>query len=235
MDETSEKESSASRDDNRINVEDKNPVGHSGKSALQEVLVIRNWKEYLGESLLIVFSVLLALILTEIINKIHEDRQTSVVLRQLSQELKENKRLETEQLAYHHLVLRNIDSALKHPEFANQFISNGEISLSSIAPMGILLHDLNNVAWELAKQNNIFPKLDLTTYGLLTNIYDQQQRITNSEDKMGVLILSYQSRKVENIRNTLILLRDNFRGWDVDRAPNLLNLYQEAINKLKEY
>jgi len=207
----------------------------TGSEEKPEVVIIRNWKEYLGESLLIVFSVVLALILTEVFNKIHEDRQRTEVLHQLKNELLDNKRLEQEQYQYHLQVLKNIDSALHDPAFAGKFISNGKINLNTIAPLGVLNHDLNNVAWEVAKQNNVFATLDLTTYGLLTDIYDNQQRITNSEEKIGAVLLSWESRKSENLRTTLILVRDNYHAWDVDRAPKLLNLYQQAINRLKEY
>ena len=211
------------------------PLKRKEKKELPEVVTVRNWKEYLGESLLIIFSVVLALILTEIFNKIHDDRQTSEMLHQLKQELIDNKRLETEQYSYHLQVLRNIESALTYPDFAKQFINNGEISLKTIAPLGVISHDLNNVAWEVTRKNDVFAKLGFATYSLLTDIYNNQQRITNSEDKIGALLLSYESRNPENLRNTLILFRDNYHAWDVDRAPRLLKLYQEAIDKLSKY
>lgn len=212
------------------------PISRKQKRALPEVVMVRNWKEYMGESMLIIFSVVLALILTEIFNKIHDERQTSQVLHQLKQELIGNKKNETEQYQYHLQVLKNIDSALHHPEFAKQFINNGEINLTgTLAPYGVISEDLNNVAWELAKQNDAFAKVGLTTYSLLTDIYNNQQRITNSEDKIAALLLSYESRKSENLRATLILFRDNYHAWDVDRAPRLLKMYQQAIDKLSEY
>lgn len=211
------------------------PLPRKPKKELPEVVMVRNWKEYFGESLLIIFSVVLALILTEIFNKIHDDRQTREVLHQLRQELIDNKRLEEEQYNYHLQALRNIDSALNHPDFAKQFINNGEISLKGIAPLGVMSHDLNNIAWEVAKQKDAFAKLGIATYSLLTDIYNHQQRITNSEDKIGALLLSYESRNPENIRTTLILFRDNYHAWDVDRAPRLLKMYQEAIDKLSNY
>jgi hypothetical protein len=211
------------------------PLPRKPKRSLPEVVMVRNWKEYLGESMLIIFSVVLALILTEIFNKIHDNRQTREVLHQLRQELMDNKRLEEEQYNYHLQALRNIDSALNHPDFAKQFINNGEISLKGIVPLGVMSHDLNNVAWEVAKQNDAFAKLGFTTYSLLTDIYNNQQRITNSEDKIGALLLSWESRKPENLRTTLILFRDNYHAWNVDRAPRLLKMYQQAIDKLSEY
>jgi hypothetical protein len=212
------------------------PLPRRPKRALPEVVMVRNWKEYLGESLLIILSVVLALILTEIFNKIRDDRQTREVLHQLRQELIDNKKHETEQYHYHLQVLKNIDSALRHPEFAKRFISNGEINLEgTVAPLGVISNDLNNVAWEVAKQKDVFAKLGFTTYSLLTDIYNNQQRITSSEDKIGALLLSWESRKPENLKTTLILFHDNYIAWDVERAPRLLDMYQQAIEKLSGY
>src|ERR1700730_2132960 len=75
--------------------------GHLGskgkKNKLPEILIVRNWKEYAGESLMIIFSVLLALLLTEIINKIHENQQTHEILGALRQEIIDNKKKEDSQ------------------------------------------------------------------------------------------------------------------------------------------
>jgi len=199
------------------------------------VVIERDWKEYLGECLLIVFSVVLALILTEVINNVNEKKKTAEILHQLKEELIDNKRLEEEQYHYHMQVLKKIDSALNNPAFANKFISNGEINLSMLAPEGVLRHDLNDVAWQVAKQSDILSKIDFETYSIITDCYNNQQRITNSEDKIGQVLLSWESRKPVNLRTTLVLMRDNYHAWDVDRAPGLLKRYQEAIDKLKGY
>ncbi|HSZ33617.1 MAG TPA: hypothetical protein VK772_09900 [Puia sp.] len=200
-----------------------------------EVIVVRNWKEYLGESLLIVFSVALAIILTEVFTKIHEDRQTREILRQLRQELISNNEAEEIQYQYHLRVLHNIDSALEDEKYRKTFIDSGNVHLTIIAPYGVMRKDLNDVAWQVAKENNIVSKLDLKTYSLLTDIYDNQQRIIKSEDEIGKVLLSYESRKPENAKITLILVRDNYHAWAVDRAPDLLEKYKKAINELNDY
>lgn len=209
---------------------------HSQKQR-PEVITVRNWREYLGESLLIIFSVVLALFLTERFTKLHEESQAHEILRELRSELIGNERSEELQYAYHVQVLKNINAALHDSALAKSFIKNGEIdsTLRPIAPQGVLIRDLNDVAWQIAKQNNVFSKIDLNTYSLLTDIYDNQQRITNSELQIGQLLLSWESRKPENLRTTLILMRDNYRAWAVDRAPRLLALYKQAIDKLKDY
>ncbi len=200
-----------------------------------EVIVVRNWKEYLGESLLIVFSVALAIILTEIFTKIHEDRQTREILRQLRQELTSNNDAEKIQYQYHLQVLHNIDSALEDEKYRKTFIDSGNVHLAIIAPYGVMRNDLNDVAWQVAKENNIVSKLDLKTYSLLTDIYDNQQRIIKAEDEIGKILLSYESRKPENAKITIILVRDNYHAWAVDRAPALLEKYKKAINELSDY
>lgn len=199
------------------------------------VTIERDWKEYVGECLLIVFSVILALVVTEFINNLNEKRKAREVLHQLKEELTDNMRMEKEQYTYHLQVLKNIDSALHNPALAQQFISNGEINLKTIAPEGVLRHDLNDVAWQIAKENNIFSRIDIRTYGLLNDIYNNQQRINNSENEIAKVLLSWESRKPENLRTTLILLHDNYHGWDVDRAEGLISKYNNAIEKLNDY
>jgi hypothetical protein len=87
----------------------------------------------------------------------------------------------------------------------------------------------------VAKQNNIFSKIDLSTYGLLTDIYNNQDRITKSEEEIANVLLSWESRRPENLRTALILVRDNYHAWAVNRAPSLLKEYAEAIDRLKNY
>src|SRR5439155_25333750 len=111
MDETL-KEENASLTTATIKEETSTLPNESKTKELPEVSVVRNWKEYLGESLLIVFSVILALGLTEVINKINEGQRTKEVLHQLREELIINKKAEEEQYAYHLQVLKNINSAL---------------------------------------------------------------------------------------------------------------------------
>ena len=75
--------------------ENKAPVQiKTKKETPPEVITVRNWKEYLGESLLIMFSVVLALLLTEMFNKIHENNRDTEILKQLRQELVDNKKAE---------------------------------------------------------------------------------------------------------------------------------------------
>ena len=197
-----------------------------------EVYILRDWKEYVGESFLIIFSVLLALILTEFINNLHEKNETRDLLVNIRRELKVNRMLEKEQYAYHQQVIRSIDSALASPELQKKIVSNDEFHLQYIAPHGVLYRYLDDVAWDVAKSHNISSKIDIKTMYLLTYIYQDKARIMKVEDEIAKVFLSREAGKVENAHATLILIKNNYRGWAVDRAPGLLKQYDKAIKLL---
>jgi hypothetical protein len=205
------------------------------KEKIPAVSVERSWKDYLAECLLIVFSVLLALGLTEYFNSLHEKKQAYEILHQLKEELIANKKDAAEQYAYHLQVFKRIDSAKNNPVFAKQFLDNGEVHLGVLMPEGALYKDLNEVAWQQAKQNNVFKYLDFSTYSLLTDIYNNQERYLNLEPSLASLLINYQSRDAADIQTTLTLIHDVLFAWIVERTPRLIDLYQKAINILSKY
>ena len=218
-------------------MEDKaKPNHHKSEKAThkpaQHVYVLREWKEYIGESGLIIFSVLLALILTEFINTQHEKSQTKELLSNIKDELVKNRRSEQEQYVYQQGVLRRIDSALNSPAIQQRILAGNEFNFKYLAPSGVIYHDLSKVAWQVGQTHNIFLKVDFKLVERLTDIYDNQARIDKLEDKLGNILLSYESRKPENIRETLILIRDNYHGWAFDRAPSLIKKYDDAIKAI---
>jgi hypothetical protein len=206
------------------------------KKELPEVSVVRNWKEYLGECALIVFSVLLALGLTEYFNNLHEKSEAKETLHQLKDELINNKQNAALQYAYHLKVFKNIDSAKKNPAYAKKFLdSSGNLHLDVLMPHGALFRDMNEVAWQQAKQDNVFKYMDIQTYSILTDAYDNQERFLNLEPSLAGLLISYESRKPENLQVTLTLIHDALFAWIVQRTPSLLEKYQRAIDRLKDY
>lgn len=200
----------------------------------QEIYTVRDWKEYIGESLLIVFSVFLALFFTEVINSLHEKNETKELVHNIRTELIRNKEYTAEQYTYDQKVLRSIDSALTNPELQKKIVSNDEFHLNYIAPAGVLYRYLDNVAWDVAKSHNILSKIDFKEASLLTRIYDEQVRIMKVEDEVAKVMFNSESRKTQNAHATLMLIRDNYHAWAVDRAPGLIKQYEEAIKVLKE-
>jgi hypothetical protein len=196
------------------------------------VYPIRDWKEYLGESLLIIFSVLLALIGTEYIGKLHERENTKLLLKDVSTELQHNRKAIQEMQAYNLQVLRNIDSVLKSSNLQERLVSNGEFHLNIIAPEGVLYRYLDNEAWTIAINNNIMSKIDLESISVLTKVYQDQERITKVEDEVAKVIFDRASRDPKQVKTTLMIIRDIYHGWAVDRVHFLLSRIDEALKKI---
>jgi len=212
-------------------VEDLNPKKHKKKY----VYPIRDWKEYLGESLMIVFSVLLALFLTEHINKLHERENTKSLLRSISAELNHNRKFILEMQDYNLMVFSKIDSVLVDKKLQKKLVSKDEFHLEVIAPHGIQYRFLDNDAWAIGKNNNIISKIDIETISILTKVYENQDRIAKIEDEVAKVIFDRESRDPRQVRKTLILIKDIYHGWVVDRIPGLLSQIDSAIVKIEKY
>jgi uncharacterized protein YlxP (DUF503 family) len=209
--------------------------GKSSETSKTYVYTIRDWKEYLGESLLIIFSVLFALILTEYFNNLHEKENTKSVLKSIVAELRQNKISIQEMNNYNLHVLAKIDSALVNKDLQQQLVSNDEFHLYVIAPQGALYRYLDNEAWTIAKNNNIMSKVDVETVSILTKVYEDQNRVMKVEDEVANVILNRESRDPNKIHSTLVLIRDIYHGWAVDRTELLLQRIENAIKKVEAY
>jgi hypothetical protein len=197
------------------------------------VFTERNWKEYLGESLLIVFSVLLALFVTEYVNKQREHETTRRILESVAGELKHNRAAIVEMQNYNLQVLERIDTALVSRTVQQQLVSNDEFHLTVIAPQGVLYRYLDNASWSVARNSNIISKIDVESAALLTKVYEDQDRIGKVENEVAVVILGRESRDPAKVHATLVLIRDIYHGWAVDRVPELLKRIDAATDRVE--
>ncbi len=202
---------------------------------LPKVFTVRDWKEYAGESLLIIFSVLLALFLTEYFNKLHEKQNTREHLKNIVAELSQNKQYIKEMQEYNLKVLANIDSALINKKRMDEIVSNDEFNLKIIAPDGALYRYMNNEAWAVAKSSNIISKLDFQTDAMLTRVYGNLDRMMKVEDEVAKIFFSRESRDPKQAHASLILIRDVYHAWAVDRSESLIQEIDKAILKVQEY
>jgi uncharacterized protein YlxP (DUF503 family) len=199
------------------------------------VYPVRDWKEYLGESFMIIFSVILALALTEYISKVHEKENTKTLMRSIVDELHKNKKAIAEMQEYDLQVLANIDTALIDRERQKRLVSHGEFHLQMIAPQGALFRYFEEEAWTIAKNNNIMSKIDIESITTLTRVYEDQSRITKVEDEIAKVIFDRASRDPKQVRTTLILMRDIYHAWAVDRIPGLFSEIDSAVVRIEKF
>jgi hypothetical protein len=205
----------------------------SPKEQKNYVYPVKDWKDYLGESFLIIFSVLFALFLTEYVNKLHEKENTRDLIKSIVAELKHNKQAILEMKEYNLQVLNRIDSALVNRKLQDNLVSNDEFHLQIIAPQGILYRYLDNEAWTIAKNNNIMSKISEEAVLILSKLYEDQDRIGKVEEEIAKVIFDRASRDPKQVHTTLVLIRDNYHGWAVDRVPALVSRIDNAILKME--
>ncbi len=193
----------------------------------------KSWKEFLGESLMIVFSVLLALFLSEYVNNLHEKQQTKVQIKNIVNELDHNKKALQEMYVYNLQVLKKIDSALVNTKFQNKIINNDEFHLNLIAPEGVLYRYFDNKAWSVAKNNNIISKIDIQSVIMLTGVYEDLEKTIKIENDVAKVFLDRASRDPKQIHATLVIIRDIYHGWAVDREPGLISQIDAVIKKME--
>jgi hypothetical protein len=205
-------------------------IGHEKRK--NYVYLEKDWKDYLGESMLIVFSVLFALFLTEYFNKRHDRENTRSVIRNISLELNSNKKAILAMQEYNSHVLNRIDSVLADKKLMDEIVENDQFHLDKIAPQGVQFGDLDNEAWTIAINNNIMSKIDAETITILSKVYEDQSKILKVETEVAKVIFDRESRDPKKIHQTLIVIKDIYRGWAVDRMPGVLNRIDSAIKKI---
>ena len=198
------------------------------------VFAERNWKEYLGESLLIVFSVMLALFTTEYINARHTRENTRAMLADITAELEHNRSSIVEMQQYDKDVLNRIDTLLVSKDLSTRLISGDDFHLQIIAPSGVLYRYLDDEAWTVAKNADILSRIEVGTATTLSKVYGDQQRIGKVEDEVARVILSRDARDPQKAHQTLVLIRDIYHGWAVDRMPGLLPRIDSAISLVRK-
>jgi hypothetical protein len=90
---------------------------------------------------------------------------------------------------------------------------------------------LDNEAWTVAKNTNVMSKVDIETVSILTKVYADQNRIMKVEDEVANVILNKESRDPNKVHSTLMLVRNTYHGWAVDRTGLVLNRIDNAIKK----
>jgi len=198
----------------------------------EKLYTVRDWKEYLGESLLIMFSVVLALVLTEYFNHQHEKENTKKLVANIVTELEHNRKAINEMQHYNLQVLKKIDSVLADKNLQHAFVSNEELNLKVIAPDGLLYRYLDNEAWTIAKANNITSKVPYEAIAGLTKVYEDQEKMMKVEAEVAKVIFDRNSRDEKQVRLTLFLIRDMYYGWAVDRAGGLVRQIDTVIKKM---
>lgn len=194
-----------------------------------------NFKKYVGEGLLIVFSVLFALF----INKISEDAKTNRyknnAKQQIKAELIANQKILQDWMISHKGIVENLTE-----------IINGKIdSINSLAesnsylPMAVILYKkslidepLSNSAWNSAKSVGILSEFDFNTLQSISQTYELQQYIMDTSIDRIVERFFLKTTDIEDTKKLLIELKLRFQNLQ-GQEYKLERIYEDTIDLLE--
>lgn len=196
-----------------------------------------NMKKYLGEGLLIVFSVLFALFISKAFEDYKTNKKENIAKESITKELYQNQVILNKWMEKHLAIRNRISSVIenqedslkvelkKHDYFNFMVLTNHESLLNAL---------LSNTAWESAKTTGIISEFDYETIQKLTRVYDVQEILTERTImKMLDFLYDTETNNMENLDKTLVQLQLRFYEL-TGQEEYMIILYKEAINELEE-
>ncbi len=142
--------------------------------------------KYLGQVILIVFSVVLGLYLSERIEDKKNEQNAQELFLKTNSELITNKKLFDYWVPYHKEILNKIDSLSSDKKFINN-----KSTLYKTFSRGTIMSDFpSNDAWDIAKSQPLILNMEYDKLLILSKIYNQQKATYKSVPKHIEVMLS---------------------------------------------
>ena len=184
------------------------------------------------ESLLIVFSVLLALFLNEYLNTRKAQKVKENALARVVSELEANQATVKEWAPYHNEVLGNIKKALRNDSIKNTLKTPQGVEFWNLMPNGVVQQLIDDAAWQALKSSSAFSDLSFDTVLSLSKVYKLEKVGVESTIKSILEIINArESLHEENLQDTLVLLGKGFNEL-VAQELFLLDQYEKTLNEL---
>ncbi len=196
-----------------------------------------NLKKYLGEGLLIVFSVLFALFINQSFDDYRTHQKKTIAQESILKELRANQAILANWQVKHTAIKQRLTSViegeadslkteLQQYDYLNLgVLTNNEVLIDAV---------LTNTAWEPARATGIITEFDFETIQQLTLVYDLQAILL---DRTTIQILDYlfaaESNDINNLDRTLVQLQLRLREL-TGQEISLSGLYKEAIEVLEQ-
>lgn len=177
--------------------------------------------------ILIVFSVVLGLYLSERIEDKKNEKEATKLLSKIKSELRENKKILDYWVPYHEEKVKMIDSLSKSDIFIESFV-NDKFNLYKIFDRGTIMAEMPaNDAWDIAKSHPLIVNFEYDELLILSKIYRQQKSTYESFPRFIELLLSPDLNTKENARPNLQLFKNQLQDI-TSRELQLVRYYKDA-------
>ncbi len=183
--------------------------------------------KYFGQIILIVFSVVLGLYLSERIEDKKNERNAQELFSKINSELITNKKLLDNWVPYHKKILNRIDSLSNDKNFIEKFI-NDKSTIYKAFSRGTIMSDFpSSDAWDIAKAHPLIVNMDYDKLLILSKIYNQQKNTYESVPELVDLMLSTEFNSKEQVNKNLQLFQDRLNEIYV-RELQLIEYYEQT-------
>ena len=161
---------------------------------------------FLFESVLIIMSVFLALVLNENRRKANIREQLQASLNIVMNEMDQNEKILVGWLDYHTKVYANLGELRSNDSLRTRFLTEDGLYIYDVMPMGIAQQVLSRNAWEAFKNTESFGSLDCQQIVHLSDVYEVQKvGVEATVMKITNLLYDRASLKKENLDETIVL------------------------------
>ncbi len=196
-------------------------------------------KKLVVESVLIVFSVLLALFLNRSAENLKTNNQKKAALERIHKEIHTNNEIIKEWQTRHQLYLKRVDKITgdKNDSLRTLLLKKKYLDIDVItAGKGITNKLISSTAWDAARSTQIMAEFDYTTIETLTGLYQSQaitldvlnrisevyfnNSVITSEDTFQATMLKYRL-----LFNELLIQENNLVQFHYKEALHVLQPY----------
>ena len=187
------------------------------------------------EAMLIVFTVLLALALSEWRNIVKENQTKRDVLNNIISELEANKADLESRIDYHLAMANKLNTYLASDSLWNTLgSSTGMEATIQILDRGIWNPKLQNNAWRSAELSGVVNTFDYETIYVLSNVYRVQEEGPDSSWKqLAKLFAEPSSYEPNSARRLATMLSLGFREL-YSQEKSLIITYDQALTYLRD-
>ncbi len=194
-----------------------------------------DFRHLLIEAVLIVFTVLLALALSEWRSSIKEDNTREAVLANIVREIKANKEDLESKKEYHLRMSKKIKNYLESDSLWQLLnYQSGIEAMMQILDSGIQNPDLQSGAWRSAELSGIVNSFDYETIYVLSNVYRiQEDGPASTWKELASLFGDPSSYDPENAKRLGLMLQLGFAEL-YSQERSLIYTYDNALQALEK-
>lgn len=188
-------------------------------------------KTFFPQVLLIVFSVVLGLFLSNQIEKRAERKRADLIVENIKEEIEMNLKNLENWAPYHNKIRSSLDSLRGELTFIKEFESNAA-SLLKLATRGTLWGgEIYDSAWETAKLSPAISEVDYKDLSLISKVYRQQHGTFDPIGDISEILNSPFINSPERSEETLRLISRHLRELN-GRETQLKKYYEQALENL---